>query len=78
MEVNQILMMPASFGGWQFHDDNLICFYIRYDHDSDAYIYFLLVPPSMLNFDSNGLWSAADLWSLTGRTNSIATGYICI
>jgi len=39
MEVNQILMMPVSFGGWQSHDDlkknNLICYYTF-----DNYAYF--------------------------------------
>jgi hypothetical protein len=66
MEVNQILMMPTSFGGWQSHDD-LIYLYARYDND--ACIYFLLALPPMSNIVINTLWSAADLWSLTRRTN---------
>lgn len=57
MEVNQILMMPLSFGGWQAHDDvnfkdDSICYYTRCD--TNAYIYFLLVLPLMSAFDTNG------------------------
>jgi hypothetical protein len=58
MEVNQILMMPLSFGGWQAHDDDdvnfkddSICYYTRCD--TNAYIYFLLVLPLMSGFDTN-------------------------
>lgn len=74
MEVNQILMMPASFGGWQSHDDDIIYLYTRYD--SDIYVYILLAPP-MSNFDTtNGLWNATDLWPRTRRMHSIGTGHI--
>lgn len=75
MGVNQILMMPASFGGWQSHDDNLIYLYTRYD--SDAYVYLLLAPPMSNSDTTNGLWGhAAHLWPLTRRTHSTGTGHI--